>query len=127
MSGFLTIASCHAAMADDALDVNKMNVDFGFIIFVPFSPHCRDWSSFAWKVLSSWQNTTVFERLSCVGASMSAGMAFCASSVGALVKCKKPIFTIFRRNVSREATTSGRSCPSMTIPYFGVSTSNPQW
>ena len=68
---------------------------------------------------------TVFDRLSRVGASMSLKRAFCAPSVGAFVKCKKPIFTILRRNSTRDATTSGRSWPSIKIPFLAVSTSKP--
>lgn len=28
---------------------------FGFIILLPFSPHCKFWSSLDWNVLSSWK------------------------------------------------------------------------
>ncbi len=41
------------------------------------------------------------------------GRAFRASSVAAFMKCKKAIFTIFRRNLWRIVTQHGRSCPSI--------------
>lgn len=70
---------------------------FGFIVCVPFIPHCSDWSSFDWNVLSSWKETTVFDLHLSIGGS-TLGRAFIASSVGALVMCRKLIFTILWRN-----------------------------
>lgn len=69
----------------------------GFIVCVPFIPHCSDWSSFDWSVLSSWEETTVFDLHLSIGGS-TLGRAFIASSVGALVMCRKLIFTILWRN-----------------------------
>jgi len=70
---------------------------FGFIVCVPFIPHCSDWSLFNWNVLSSWKDTTVFDFHLSVGVS-TLGRAFIASLVGALVLCRKLIFTILWRN-----------------------------
>ena len=79
----------------------------------------------AYGMLSSWKKTIVFDCLSIVGASMSSGRAFCAPSVGAFVKCKKPIYTIVRRNSTQDATMSGRLWPLIKIPFLAVSSSKP--
>ena len=90
---------------------------FGLIVYVPFIPHCSDWSSFDWNVLSSWKETTVFDLHLSVGGS-TLGRAFIASSVGALVMCRKLIFTILWRNNLPYSITSGLSCLSTKMSFF---------
>jgi len=95
------------------------------ITTVSFIPQKVDWSSFAWKVLSSWKKTTVLSNTSFDGVCRSLCRLCLALTVGALFSLRKPRPTIFHKNSFHDCTTSSCLWPSMKHPFFANRTSNP--